>query len=71
MHGVLHPDWVPDEKGRYRGQMTVLVKPNGVFGATSLSARRPFSALHRVPLDGADQWDTLADPAGKGPAAAA
>jgi Protein of unknown function (DUF2867) len=24
MHGVLHFGWVPDQTGRYRGQMTVL-----------------------------------------------
>ncbi|MFI9504362.1 DUF2867 domain-containing protein [Nocardia sp. NPDC052566] len=31
-HGVMHISWVPDENGGYRGQMAVLVKPNGVFG---------------------------------------
>src|SRR3954447_15640489 len=29
MHGVLHIGWVPDGSGGYRGQMAVLVKPNG------------------------------------------
>jgi hypothetical protein len=29
VHGVLHIGWVPDGSGGYRGQMAVLVKPNG------------------------------------------
>ena len=29
MHGVMHVGWVPDGNGGYRGQMAVLVKPNG------------------------------------------
>ena len=32
MHGILHLGWVPDESGGYRGQMAVLVKPNGLLG---------------------------------------
>ena len=32
VHGVLHLSWVPDGQGRYRGQMAVYVKPNGLFG---------------------------------------
>ena len=32
MHGVLHLGWVPDGSGAYRGQMAVLVKPNGLLG---------------------------------------
>ena len=42
MHGVMHLAWVPDETGGYRGQMAVLVKPNGPFGAAYMAAIRPF-----------------------------
>jgi hypothetical protein len=45
MHGVLHLGWVPDEAGGYRGQMAVLVKPNGLFGTTYMAAIRPFRHL--------------------------
>ena len=42
MHGVLHLGWVPDGPGRYRGQMAILVKPNGLFGHAYMAAIRPF-----------------------------
>jgi hypothetical protein len=42
MHGVMHIGWVPDERGGYRGQMAVLVKPNGILGAAYMVAIRPF-----------------------------
>ncbi len=45
MHGVMHIGWVPDEAGGYRGQMAVLVKPNGLFGAAYMAAIRPFRRL--------------------------
>src|ERR1700751_3832822 len=45
MHGVLHLGWVPDGPGGYRGQMAVLVKPNGLFGTGYLAAIRPFRHL--------------------------
>jgi hypothetical protein len=45
MHGVLHIGWVPDETGGYRGQMAVLVKPNGLFGTAYMAAIRPFRHL--------------------------
>jgi hypothetical protein len=38
----MHIGWVPDGTGRYRGQMTVLVKPNGVFGRAYMAAIKPF-----------------------------
>jgi hypothetical protein len=41
----MHVGWVPDETGGYRGQMAVLVKPNGVFGAAYMAAIRPFRHL--------------------------
>src|SRR3712207_3864520 len=42
MHGVLHLGWVEDENGGWRGQMAVLVKPNGFFGKAYMAAIRPF-----------------------------
>jgi hypothetical protein len=42
VHAVMHLGWVPSEAGGYRGQMAVLVKPNGVFGATYMGAIKPF-----------------------------
>ena len=45
MHGVMHVGWVPDERGRYRGQMAVLVKRNGVLGTVYMAAIRPFRHL--------------------------
>jgi Protein of unknown function (DUF2867) len=45
MHGVLHLGWVPDEAGGYRGQMAVLVKPNGRRGAAYMAAIAPFRHL--------------------------
>jgi hypothetical protein len=45
MHGVMHIGWVPDETGGYRGQMAVLVKPNGLLGTAYMAAIRPFRHL--------------------------
>jgi hypothetical protein len=45
MHGVMHIAWVPDGNGGYRGQMAVLVKPNGLFGTAYMAAIRPFRHL--------------------------
>ena len=45
VHGVLHLGWVPDETGGYRGQMAILVKRNGLFGATYMTAITPFRHL--------------------------
>ncbi len=45
VHGVMHLGWVPDGTGGYRGQMAVLVKPNGVFGKAYMAAIRPFRHL--------------------------
>ena len=41
VHAVMHLGWVPDESGNYRGQMAVLVKPNGLFGAVYMAAIKP------------------------------
>ena len=45
MHGVMHLAWVPDGSGGHRGQMAVLVKPNGLFGTVYMAAIRPFRHL--------------------------
>jgi Protein of unknown function (DUF2867) len=45
MHGVMHIGWVPDGTGDYRGQMAVLVKPNGLLGTFYMAAIRPFRRL--------------------------
>ncbi|MFJ6780604.1 DUF2867 domain-containing protein [Streptomyces yangpuensis] len=49
MHGVMHIGWVPDGNGGHRGQMTVLVKPNGVLGAAYMLAIKPFRYLGVYP----------------------
>lgn len=41
----MHIGWVPDETGGYRGQMAVLVKPNGLFGKVYMSGITPFRHL--------------------------
>jgi Protein of unknown function (DUF2867) len=50
MHGVMHVGWVPDGTGGYRGQMAVLVKPNGLLGAGYMAVIRPFRHLIVYPL---------------------
>ena len=45
VHGVMHLGWVPDGTGGYRGQMAVLVKPNGLLGAAYMAAIMPFRHL--------------------------
>ncbi len=45
VHGVMHIGWVPDANGGYRGQMAVLVKPNGLLGSAYMAAIMPFRHL--------------------------
>lgn len=45
MHGVMHIGWVADGAGGYRGQMAVLVKPNGMLGTAYMAAIKPFRRL--------------------------
>jgi hypothetical protein len=47
MHGVMHVGWVRDplQPGGYRGQMAVLVKPNGPLGGAYMAAIAPFRHL--------------------------
>ncbi|MFG2876878.1 DUF2867 domain-containing protein [Streptomyces sp. NPDC048337] len=49
VHGLMHIGWVPDGTGGYRGQMTVLVKPNGPLGAVYMAAIKPFRYLGVYP----------------------
>ena len=50
MHGVLHLGWVPDGAGGYRGQMAVLVKPNGLLGTAYMATIKPFRHLIVYPV---------------------
>jgi hypothetical protein len=50
VHGIMHVGWVPDGTGGYRGQMAVLVKPNGLLGTGYLAVIRPFRHLIVYPL---------------------
>ncbi|HEV2981431.1 MAG TPA: DUF2867 domain-containing protein [Solirubrobacteraceae bacterium] len=45
VHGVMHLGWVASPAGGYRGQMAVLVKPNGLLGHAYMTAIRPFRHL--------------------------
>jgi hypothetical protein len=45
VHSVMHIGWVADEDGGFRGQMAVLTKPNGWFGAAYMAAIKPFRHL--------------------------
>jgi Protein of unknown function (DUF2867) len=45
VHGVLHLGWVQEAAGGYRGQMAVLVKPNGLLGTAYMAAIAPFRHL--------------------------
>jgi hypothetical protein len=64
MHGFMHIGWVPDGTGGYRGQMAVLVKPNGRLGSAYLAAIRPFRHLIVYPpmmREIERDWPALAD----------
>jgi Protein of unknown function (DUF2867) len=45
VHGVMHVSWVPLGPDRYRGQMAVYVKPNGLLGDLYMAAIKPFRHL--------------------------
>jgi Protein of unknown function (DUF2867) len=64
MHGVLHLGWVADEAGGYRGQMAVLVKPNGRRGSAYMAAIAPFRHLivyPRMMREFAQAWQRQAE----------
>jgi Protein of unknown function (DUF2867) len=50
VHGVMHIGWVPARTGGYRGQMAILVRPNGALGVAYLAAIAPFRHLVVYPL---------------------
>jgi hypothetical protein len=50
VHAVMHIGWVPDGTGGYRGQLAVLVKPNGLLGRGYMAMIRPFRHLFVYPL---------------------
>ena len=50
VHGVMHVGWVPDGAGAFRGQMAVLVRPNGALGVAYMAAIAPFRHLIVYPL---------------------
>jgi hypothetical protein len=41
VHALMHIGWVPDGPDRYRGQMAVLVRPNGRLGTAYMAGIRP------------------------------
>jgi hypothetical protein len=45
VHGVLHLGWVEQSDGSYRGQLAVLVEPNGLLGRAYLAGIAPFRHL--------------------------
>jgi hypothetical protein len=49
VHSIMHIGRVADEQGGYGGQMAVLVKPNGWFGAAYMAAIKPFRDLFVYP----------------------
>jgi hypothetical protein len=50
VHGVLHLGWKPDGSGGHRGQLAVLVKPNGRYGGAYVAAIAPFRYALVYPL---------------------
>jgi Protein of unknown function (DUF2867) len=71
VHGVLHLAWVKDSTGGYRGQMTVLVKPNGLLGKGYMAAISPFRHLIVYPAmmrTIGEQWSATATAAATAPA---
>lgn len=50
VHGVVHFGWVTEEPDRYRGQMAVLVKANGLMGTVYMAAIEPSRRLIVYPM---------------------
>jgi uncharacterized protein DUF2867 len=67
VHAVLHLGWVPSAGGGYAGQMTVLVKRNGLLGTAYMAAITPFRHLFVYPTllrQFGQAWrDQIAEPA--------
>ncbi|MER5775418.1 DUF2867 domain-containing protein [Streptomyces sp. NPDC002039] len=49
VRAVMHIGWVPDGADGHRGQMAVLVKPNGLLGSLYMAAIKPFRYLGVYP----------------------
>lgn len=49
VHGVMHIGWIADEAGGCRGQMSVLVKPNGLLGRAYMAGIAPLRHLFVYP----------------------
>jgi hypothetical protein len=65
VQGALHLGWVEDGDN-WRGQLAVLVKPNGVLGRVYLAAIAPFRHLIVYPMllgDLERRWQRLRSPA--------
>ncbi|MEY9931169.1 hypothetical protein ABH926_005816 [Catenulispora sp. GP43] len=52
VHAILHLSWVPDGRGGRRGQLAVLVKPNGRAGSAYMAFIKPFRHLIVYPALG-------------------
>jgi len=63
MHAI-HIGWVPDGAGGYRGQMAILVKPNGLLGGRLSGRDHAMPAADHLPGDTATDRARLsqADP---------
>jgi hypothetical protein len=64
VHTVMHIGWVPDGTGGHRGQMAVLVKPNGFFGRAYMALIAPLRHLVVYPTMLAAigrRWQALTD----------
>ena len=60
VHGVIHLGWVPDGAGGYRGQMAVLVKPNGLLGTRLHGGHQAVSLSDRLPTHAERSWPKVA-----------
>jgi hypothetical protein len=50
VHALLHVGWVQDDTGGYYGQMTALVRPNGLFGKAYMAGVLPLRRAFIYPL---------------------
>ena len=63
VHAVMHLGWVPDGEGTHRGQMAVLVRPNGRLGRLYMAAIKPlrYRVVYPALLRGIERrWDDTA-----------
>jgi hypothetical protein len=63
VHAVVHFGWAGEPAGGYHGQLAVLTRPNGLFGAAYMAAINPFRYLIVYPdmirrIGSAWQWST-------------